>query len=129
MPDESNVLQIFSDAMEEAGIGHGFYCTLSHLDLVPRAPVLLFLPRARTAEDGYDARTLTRCAQCATHPRMTLLHSSFTDSLTNNMYLNVHSHYVKQGALLPGQQNVTQQQFEAIALAQVKKRAFLRRLH
>jgi hypothetical protein len=35
------------------------------------------------------------------------------------MYLNVYSHYVKQGALLPGQQKVTQQQFEAIALAQV----------
>jgi hypothetical protein len=54
-----------------------------------------------------------------------LLHASFTDSLTNNMYLNVHSHYVKQGALLPGQQNVTQQQFEAIALAQVRKRGLL----
>jgi len=34
VPDELNVLQIFSDAMEEAGIGHGFYCTLS-LDPVP----------------------------------------------------------------------------------------------
>ena len=54
----------------------------------------------------------------ATHLRP-LLHPSFTDSLTNNMYLNVYSHYVKQGALLPGQQKVTQQQFEAIALAQV----------
>lgn len=35
VPDELNVLQIFSDAMEEAGIGHGFYCTLSLLILYP----------------------------------------------------------------------------------------------
>ena len=61
-----NVLQQFSDAMQEADLGHGFYY-----------------------------------------------------SLTNNMYLNVQGHYVKDGPLLPGQQNVTQAQFEAIALAQV----------
>ena len=66
VPPELNVLQQFSDAMEAAGIGHGFYY-----------------------------------------------------SLTNNMFLNVHSHYVQNGSLLPGQQKVTQAQFEAIALAQV----------
>ena len=30
-----------------------------------------------------------------------------------------YGHYVRRGALLPGQQNVSQAQFEAIALAQV----------
>ena len=67
VPDDLNVLQLFSEAMEQAGLGHGFYY-----------------------------------------------------SLTNNFFLDVHSHYVGRGGkLLPGQQNVTQQQFEALALAQV----------
>jgi hypothetical protein len=29
VPDDLNVLQIFSDAMEAAGLGHGFYCPFS----------------------------------------------------------------------------------------------------
>ena len=66
VPPELNVLRQFTDAADDAGIGHGFYY-----------------------------------------------------SLTNNFYLNVHSHYVSNSTLLPGQQRVTQQQFEAIALAQV----------
>ena len=66
VPPELNVLRQFTDAADAAGIGHGFYY-----------------------------------------------------SLTNNFYLDVHSHYVQNSTLLPGQQRVTQQQFEAIALAQV----------
>ena len=62
-----NVLKEFSESAEKAGIGHGFYY-----------------------------------------------------SLTNNFYLNVASHVAKKGPALPGQQLVTQAQFEAIALAQVK---------
>lgn len=46
----------------------------------------------------------------------------FYYSLTNNFYLNVHSHQVQPASsLLPGQENVTQEQFEAIALSQVKE--------
>ena len=44
----------------------------------------------------------------------------FYYSLTNNFYLNVHSHYVQNDTLLPGQQNLTQSEFEALALAQVR---------
>ena len=47
VPDELNVLQLFSEAMEAAGLGHGFYY-----------------------------------------------------SLTNNMFLNVHSHFVRNSTLL-----------------------------
>ena len=61
-----NVLMEFSQAAEKAGIGHGFYY-----------------------------------------------------SLTNNFYLNVHTHVAQPGPALPGQQLVTQAEFEAIALAQV----------
>jgi hypothetical protein len=43
----------------------------------------------------------------------------FYYSLTNNFFLNVRSHYVSKGKLLPGQQNVSQTEFEEIALAQV----------
>ena len=50
---------------------------------------------------------------------MLTIRARCTDSLTNNFYLNVHGHYVGHGGLLPGQQKVTQEQFEAIALAQV----------
>lgn len=53
---------------------------------------------------------------------MTSSHTSghgFYYSLTNNFFLNVHGHYVGKGGLLPGQQKVTQAEFEAIALAQV----------
>ena len=35
------------------------------------------------------------------------------------MKLDVRGHYVENGSLLPGQVKVTQQQFEAIALAQL----------
>jgi len=42
-------------------------------------------------------------------------------SLTNNFFLNVHSHYVQNTTLLPGQQKVTQAQFEALALEQVSE--------
>ena len=61
-----NVLQFFTDAMNSAGLGHGFYY-----------------------------------------------------SLTNNFYLNVFGHYVRNSTLLPGQVLVTQAEFEAIALASV----------
>jgi alpha-L-fucosidase len=61
-----SVLHEFTSAAEKAGVGHGFYY-----------------------------------------------------SLTNNFYLNVASHVAKPGPALPGQQLVTQAQFEAIALAQV----------
>ena len=45
----------------------------------------------------------------------------FYYSLTNNYYLNVASHdVVHNRKLLPGQANVTQAEFEAIALAQVR---------
>ena len=37
----------------------------------------------------------------------------------NNFYLNVRGHYVHNGTLLPGQQKLTQAEFEALALAQV----------
>eukprot|EP01116_Phalansterium_solitarium_P016962 TRINITY_DN405_c0_g1_i1.p1 TRINITY_DN405_c0_g1~~TRINITY_DN405_c0_g1_i1.p1 ORF type:complete len:619 (-),score=278.33 TRINITY_DN405_c0_g1_i1:113-1969(-) len=40
----------------------------------------------------------------------------FYYSLTNNFFLNVHTHQVQPGPLLPGQVNVTQAEFEAIAL-------------
>jgi alpha-L-fucosidase len=43
----------------------------------------------------------------------------FYYSLTNNFYLNVGNHVAKKGPALPGQQLVTQDQFETIALAQV----------
>ena len=43
----------------------------------------------------------------------------FYYSLTNNFYLNVKSHVAQNGTALPGQQRVTQAQFEALALAQV----------
>lgn len=43
----------------------------------------------------------------------------FYYSLTNNFYLNVYGHQVQPGPLLPGQQNVTQAQFESIALQQL----------
>jgi len=44
----------------------------------------------------------------------------FYYSLTNNFFLNVRSHSVQPpSTLLPGQQNVTQQQFEDIAFASV----------
>ena len=66
VPPELNVLQQFSEAMEAAGLGHGFYY-----------------------------------------------------SLTNNFFLNVRGHYVQNGTLLPGQQKLTQAEFEALALAQV----------
>ncbi len=66
VPPELNVLEQFSSTLQAAGLGHGFYY-----------------------------------------------------SLTNNFYLNVHGHYVQNGTLLPGQQNVTQEQFEAIAEAQL----------
>lgn len=45
----------------------------------------------------------------------------FYYSLTNNFYLNVHSHYVQNTTLLPGQEKVTQAEFEAIAMAQVNE--------
>merc|ERR1719265_729420 len=63
-----DVLKDFSDTMQQHGIGHGFYY-----------------------------------------------------SLTNNFYLNVHSHAVQKGPLLPGQEKVTQEQFETIALSQVSE--------
>eukprot|EP00935_MAST-01C_sp_MAST-1C-sp1_P000852 g852.t1 len=67
VPKQLNVLQQFSTAMESAGLGHGFYY-----------------------------------------------------SLTNNFYLNVQGHYVQhKRPLLPKQQNVSQAEFEAIALAQL----------
>lgn len=43
----------------------------------------------------------------------------FYYSLTNNFYLDVFGHYVRNSTLLPGQQRVTQAEFEAIALASV----------
>lgn len=43
----------------------------------------------------------------------------FYYSLTNNFYLNVRSHVAQNGTTLPGQQSVTQAQFETLALAQV----------
>jgi alpha-L-fucosidase len=61
-----NVLKEFTESADKAGIGHGFYY-----------------------------------------------------SLTNNFYLNVHSHVAGKGPALPKQQLVTQSQFEEIALAQV----------
>lgn len=67
-PAALDVLQQFTSAMGAAGLGHGFYY-----------------------------------------------------SLTNNFYLNVAGHRVMSGPLLPGQQNVTQLQFENIALAQVSE--------
>jgi len=45
----------------------------------------------------------------------------FYYSLTNNFFLNVHSHYVQNTTLLPGQVNVTQAEFEAIAFNSVKE--------
>jgi alpha-L-fucosidase len=63
-----DVLQQFSTAMKAAGLGHGFYY-----------------------------------------------------SLTNNFFLNIAGHYVSKRPLLPKQQNVTQAEFEAIALAQLKE--------
>jgi alpha-L-fucosidase len=60
------VLKEFTEAAEAAGIGHGFYY-----------------------------------------------------SLTNNFYLNVGSHQARPGPALPGQQLVSQAEFEAIALEQV----------
>lgn len=63
-----DVLKEFSDTMQQNGIGHGFYY-----------------------------------------------------SLTNNFYLNVRSHQAQNGSVLPGQEKVTQEQFEAIALSQVSE--------
>ena len=64
-----NVVKEFSQGMQEAGIGHGFYY-----------------------------------------------------SLTWNFYLNVNKHYVNGSKeLLPGQQNVTQAQFESIATGHLKE--------
>ena len=45
----------------------------------------------------------------------------FYYSLTNNFYLNVHSHYAQNGTVLPGQEKVTQAQFERIAFEQVSE--------
>ena len=45
----------------------------------------------------------------------------FYYSLTNNYYLNVASHHVSNRTLLPGQEKVTQAQFEDIAMAQVNE--------
>jgi len=45
----------------------------------------------------------------------------FYYSLTNNFYLNVASHNVKNTTLLPGQELVTQNQFEKIAFDQVSE--------
>jgi len=63
---KTDVLAQFSNSMSKAGIGHGFYY-----------------------------------------------------SLTNNFYLDVHSHFVQNHTLLPGQEKVTQAQFEKIALGHV----------
>ena len=50
------------------------------------------------------------------------LKHGFYYSLTNNFYLNVRSHKANASpTLAPGQQNVTQKEFEQIALAQVKE--------
>ena len=43
----------------------------------------------------------------------------FYYSLTNNFYLNEYHHAVQNTSLLPGQQKVTQQQYEQIALQQL----------
>ncbi|ETO30743.1 hypothetical protein RFI_06375 [Reticulomyxa filosa] len=43
----------------------------------------------------------------------------FYYSLTNNFYLNVDNHMVQNTTLLPGQVQVTQQQFEDIAMEQL----------
>ena len=59
VPPQLDVLGQFSRAMQAAGLGHGFYY-----------------------------------------------------SLTNNMFLNTYGHFVRNGTLLPGQQRVTQAQFE-----------------
>lgn len=45
----------------------------------------------------------------------------FYYSLTNNFYLNVRAHSVQPGPVLPAQVAVTQEQFERIALAQVRE--------
>ena len=45
----------------------------------------------------------------------------FYYSLTNNFKLNVHTHQVQPGPLLPGQLNVTQQEFEDFAFASVSE--------
>ena len=44
----------------------------------------------------------------------------FYYSLTNNFYLNVNSHNAHAAKALPGQVDVSQAEYEAIALAQVK---------
>ena len=66
VPPSMNVLRLFVDTLKAAGLGAGFYY-----------------------------------------------------SLTNNFYLNVFGHYVRNSTLLPGQQRVTQAEFEALALASV----------
>ena len=68
VPDDLNVLKQFQESMEERGIGHGFYY-----------------------------------------------------SLTNNFFLNVHSHVAGNASEppLPGQVNVSQNEFESVALQQV----------
>ncbi len=44
----------------------------------------------------------------------------FYYSLTNNFFLNVAGHYVRpSSSLLPGQANVTQSQYEDLAIAQM----------
>ena len=45
----------------------------------------------------------------------------FYYSLTNNFYLNVFDHSVRNSTLLPGQVRVTQAEFEAIALASLRE--------
>ncbi len=49
------------------------------------------------------------------------LGAGFYYSLTNNFYLNVFGHYVRNSTLLPNQKRVTQEEFEKIALASVEE--------
>ena len=65
---DGDLLAKFTESMDRAGIGHGFYY-----------------------------------------------------SLTNNFFLDVQSHSVQNSTLLPGQQLVTQEEFEAIALGHVEE--------